>query len=136
VRLIKTREVIVHFERCTGRRLEVVSRLRVRRLFRTKIDTLALPEEDERFGYFEISVYLNPEVALVEPFLTTPIGLGPGKIRWGRHVPERLDEQGFWVVSRMYRNVLLSWNCEIPPRPREPWRRLDAILSSLPTLSR
>jgi hypothetical protein len=136
MRLIKTRDVVVHFGRCTGRRLEVVSRLRVRRLFRTKIDTLGLPDEDPRFGCFEISVYLNPELALAEPFLTSPIGLGPRKVHWGRHVPERLDEPGFWVVSRMYRNVLLSWNCEIPPRPREQWRRLDAILSRLPGLSR
>jgi len=39
-------------------------------------------------------------------------------------------------VTRLYRNVLVKWHCEIPPRPREQWRRLDALLSSLPALAR
>jgi hypothetical protein len=129
--VIKTRQVVAHFERCTGRRLVVSGRLRTR-LFRTKLDILTLPDHDNPFGPFEIIVYLNPDVAPDEPFLTEPVTFEPTRSRWARYTPERLDEQAFWFAWKMYGNVLLKWQSEIPPRPSEQWRQLDRILSTLP----
>jgi hypothetical protein len=51
-----------------------------------------------------------------------------------RQVVALLGEKALWFASRMYGNVLLNWQSEIPPRPNEQWRQLDSVLSTLPGL--
>ena len=133
-RPIPTKAVMKHFERATGRRLVVARRQRASRAFRTKLDVLAPAEPDPSLGDFTITVYLNPDVAQREQFLQG----GPvarKRVHWGRYVPELLTEEGYWVATRVYGNVLLEWRAK-SRRPSEQWDRLDRALRTLPGLER
>ena len=129
---VSTRALIRHFEQSTGRKLVVTRRQRASRAFRTKLDVLGPAQPDPTLGDFELTVYLNPDVALQEHFLTG----GPvarTHVHWGRYVPELLTEEGYWVATRMYGNVLLTRRAQ-NRRPNEQWDRLDRVLRTLPGL--
>jgi len=130
--IVSTKTVLNHFQISTGQSLVVSRRQRAKGLFKTELDELTLANPDPALGDFKITVYLNPDVAQRERFLEGgPIART--RIHWGRYRPEYTTEEGFWVATRIYGNVMLDWRSNVR-KTNDQWNRLDGALRTLPGL--